>query len=274
MVARLTGTSVTRVEDPRILTGGGTYVDDLRLPGMLHAAFVRSPFPHARVLGVDVTAALTVPGVRAVITAAELAGVVADLAPVGPPDLLLPSFPALARDTVRLVGDPVALVLADSRAEAEDGAEAGGGRLRAAPAGRRRHGRRPGRTRPLPLFAELGHQRGPPLAHRYGDTDAAFAAADRVVAGPVRAAPPCQRPDGVPRRRRRPRPGDRPRSTYTATHQSPHALRLHLADVLGSRAHAGAGALRRHRGLVRPEERARPARTWPSPRRRCCWAGR
>ena len=123
MVARLTGTSVQRVEDPRILTGRGRYVDDVTLPGMLHAAFVRSPFPHARVQGIDVSEALRMPGVRAVLTASDLDGVATDLTPVGPPDLLLAPFPALARDTVRLVGDPVAVVLADSRARAEDGAE-------------------------------------------------------------------------------------------------------------------------------------------------------
>ena len=144
MVARLTGTSVQRVEDPRILTGRGRYVDDVTLPGMLHAAFVRSPFPHARVGGIDVAEALAVPGVRAVLTAADLDGVATDLTPVGPPDLLLAPFPALARDTVRLVGDPVAIVLADSRAAGRGRRRAGRGRLRPA-ARRRRHGRRAGR---------------------------------------------------------------------------------------------------------------------------------
>ncbi len=54
---RLMGTSVQRVEDPRILTGRGRYVDDLQLPGTLHAAFVRSPFPHARITGINAIAA-------------------------------------------------------------------------------------------------------------------------------------------------------------------------------------------------------------------------
>ena len=57
-MSRLTGSSVRRVEDPRILSGRGRYVDDLRLPGMLHAAFVRSPWPHADLTRVDVSACL------------------------------------------------------------------------------------------------------------------------------------------------------------------------------------------------------------------------
>ena len=69
---RYTGASIKRSEDPRILTGAGRYVDDIKLPGMLHAAFVRSPMAHARVLSVDVSAARALPGVVAVLTGAEL----------------------------------------------------------------------------------------------------------------------------------------------------------------------------------------------------------
>ena len=181
MVARLTGSSVRRVEDPRILTGRGRYVDDVTLPGMLHAAFVRSPFPHARVQGIDVSEALRMPGVRAVLTASDLDGVATDLTPVGPPDLLLAPFPALARDTVRLVGDPVAVVLADSRARAEDGAELvevdydplpGVGDMDDVLAGTT-----------AAIFPELGTNVVHRATHRYGDTDAAFAAAERVIRG-------------------------------------------------------------------------------------------
>ena len=71
---RYTGASVKRSEDPRILTGRGRYVDDIKLPGMLHAAFVRSPLAHGRVLAVDVSAARALPGVVAVLTGADLDG--------------------------------------------------------------------------------------------------------------------------------------------------------------------------------------------------------
>src|SRR5580700_10402629 len=124
---RYTGASIKRSEDPRILTGAGRYVDDIKLPGMLHAAFVRSPMAHARVLAVDVSAALALPGVVAVLTGAEL-----ETMTVPGPDALMalmrwagptPEFTLLATDKVRLVGDPVAVVIAESRYLAEDGCE-------------------------------------------------------------------------------------------------------------------------------------------------------
>ena len=66
------GTRVARVEDTRLLTGHGTFVDDITRPGMLHACFVRSPFARARINGIDTSAALALPGVRAVFTADDL----------------------------------------------------------------------------------------------------------------------------------------------------------------------------------------------------------
>src|ERR1700739_2910783 len=84
---RYTGASVRRSEDPRILTGRGRYVDDIKLPGMLHAAFVRSPLAHGRVLAVDVSAARALPGVVAVLTGADL-----DAMTVPAPDPLLALF--------------------------------------------------------------------------------------------------------------------------------------------------------------------------------------
>ncbi|MCU1373403.1 MAG: xanthine dehydrogenase, molybdenum binding subunit apoprotein, partial [Actinomycetia bacterium] len=93
-MSRLTGSSVRRVEDPRILTGRGRYVDDLRLPGMLHAAFVRSPWPHADLTHLDVSGALTVPGVVAAFTAADMEGLV--MRGGAPDGLLNPSYLPLA----------------------------------------------------------------------------------------------------------------------------------------------------------------------------------
>jgi carbon-monoxide dehydrogenase large subunit len=122
MVARLTGTSVRRVEDRRLLTGRGCFVDDVQLPRMLHAAFVRSPYPHARLAGIDVSVARAVAGVHAVLTDTDLGGVVSDLEPTAMPNLVAPSHPALARAKVRFAGEPVAVVVADSRYVAEDAA--------------------------------------------------------------------------------------------------------------------------------------------------------
>ena len=69
---RYAGNRVHRVEDARLLTGQGTFVDDIHRPGMLHACFVRSPFPRARIDGIDATEALALPGVHGVFTAADL----------------------------------------------------------------------------------------------------------------------------------------------------------------------------------------------------------
>lgn len=70
--SRYAGTRVPRVEDNRLLTGTGTYVDDVTRPGMLHACFVRSPFARAKITGIDVSAARAHPGVVAVLTAADI----------------------------------------------------------------------------------------------------------------------------------------------------------------------------------------------------------
>jgi carbon-monoxide dehydrogenase large subunit len=115
---------VARVEDARLLTGHGTYVDDVRLPGMLHACFVRSPFARAAIRGIDTGAALAAPGVRAVYTAADLNPHVKEQwhTSIGPRGPETPR-PPLADDEVRFAGDPVALVIADTLYLAEDAAE-------------------------------------------------------------------------------------------------------------------------------------------------------
>ncbi len=116
------GTRVLRTEDPRFLTTGGVYTDDLRLPGACHVHFVRSAVAHARITGVDVSAALQAPGVIAAFTGADL-----DLDEVGPP---MPAMinaqmrqPLLARDVVRFVGEPVAVVVTEHRYQGEDAAD-------------------------------------------------------------------------------------------------------------------------------------------------------
>jgi carbon-monoxide dehydrogenase large subunit len=112
------GTRVLRTEDPRLLTNGGVYTDDLRLPelaGAAHVTIVRSPIAHARITGIDTSAAAGQPGVVAVLTAADLPA---------PPEAGDPTKePLLAGDRVRYVGEPVALVLTEGRYQGEDAAE-------------------------------------------------------------------------------------------------------------------------------------------------------
>jgi carbon-monoxide dehydrogenase large subunit len=110
---------VVRTEDPRLLTAGGSYTDDLRLPeldGAVRATFVRSPVAHARITGIDAGAALASPGVVAVLTAADL-----DDIPPGSDEPI--AEPLLATDRVRYVGESVALVLTEHGSQGEDAAE-------------------------------------------------------------------------------------------------------------------------------------------------------
>jgi carbon-monoxide dehydrogenase large subunit len=181
---RYTGASIRRSEDPRILTGAGRYVDDIKLPGMLHAAFVRSPLAHARVLSVDVSAARALPGVVAALTGADLEGMT-----VPGPDALMamlggagptPEFTLLATDKVRFAGDPVAIVVAESRYLAEDGCELVEVEYEELP---------PVTTASFaldpsspPLFANLGDNIVRPHSRsEFGDVSATFDDADRVI---------------------------------------------------------------------------------------------
>ena len=119
--ARWFGTPVKRREDPRLITGSATFIDDVRIPGTLYMAFVRSPHAHAYVRSVDATAALALPGVHSVVTGEEAAG----FAPPFPPNRGYRQPPrfVLAREKVRRVGEAVAAVLAEDRYLAADAAE-------------------------------------------------------------------------------------------------------------------------------------------------------
>ncbi len=125
VVGRFTGTAIKRSEDPRILTGAGRYVDDITLPGMASAAFLRSPMAHARVVSVDASAARQLPGVLAVYTGAEMEAMVTPGGYGAAAALSAPNYlhSLLATDKVRCVGDLVALVVADCRYIAEDACE-------------------------------------------------------------------------------------------------------------------------------------------------------
>ena len=115
------GNPVRRREDPGILVGETEYYDDLKVPGLLHAAFVRSTIAHAVIEGIDTSDAETMPGVVAVYTASNL-----DVPDYHGFMMLPPTMnrPALARDRVRFVGDIVAMVVAETKAQAVDAAEA------------------------------------------------------------------------------------------------------------------------------------------------------
>ena len=125
------GQPVSRKEDPMLLRGQGRYTDDINLPGQLYAVMVRSGHAHGTITGIDTDAAKVVPGVRAVFTGADL--VAAGLGPMPSggafknrdgSDMPKPTQPPLTTDKVRFVGDPVAVVVAETWKAAKDGAEA------------------------------------------------------------------------------------------------------------------------------------------------------
>jgi carbon-monoxide dehydrogenase large subunit len=122
--------SIARVEDPRLLKGGGRYTDDIVLPGMLHGIVLRSPHAAARLGGIDTKAAASVPGVRAIYTAADLKADGVGPLPCAAPvqnrdgsDMANPPHLALADGAVRHIGDPVAFIVAETAAAARDAAE-------------------------------------------------------------------------------------------------------------------------------------------------------
>jgi carbon-monoxide dehydrogenase large subunit len=119
---KLVGQSFKRVEDPRLITGEGRYVDDVQLPRMCYAAILRSPYAHARIRHIDVSKALQTPGVVTVITGKDILGKIGPLPcaahPV--PEMKMPTHYALAVNKVYFVGHPVAVVVAEDRYLARD----------------------------------------------------------------------------------------------------------------------------------------------------------
>ena len=114
------GTPIKRREDPTLIQGKGTYTDDVALPGMLHAAFVRAGVAHGRITNVDTSEAQGMPGVVAIYTAADLE--LNDMGNAGPPVPSPESMrrPVLAKDKVRFIGEAIAMVVAETRAQAVD----------------------------------------------------------------------------------------------------------------------------------------------------------
>jgi aerobic carbon-monoxide dehydrogenase large subunit len=182
MTDRMIGTPVGRVEDPELVAGRGRFVDDIHLPGMLAACFLRSPFAHARLGAIDARAALDCPGVVAVFTHADIAAhLTTDKLTDGLPTRAFNQVVdrlVLASDEVRHVGEAVAVVIAETRYLAEDAAE----RIEV-------------EYDPLPVVADAraALEPGAPTAHEaaadnlvggfsigYGDVDAAFARAEHV----------------------------------------------------------------------------------------------
>ena len=244
MSTKYFGASVRRVEDPRLLRGNGRFVDDLKLPGLLHAALVRSPHAHARIRAVHLEAARSLAGVAGVFGCDDLGTWMKPMPSAGlPPPALAARLHPLLRDTpqlplargrVRYVGEPVAIVVARSRAEAEDAAELVEVEYEplpaivdteAAVAPEAPH-----------LFPDWADNIAVRFTHAIGDADAAIQAADVVVRERFRV----HRYTGVPLECRGlvcdPHSVDGRLTVWIAT-QFPHFVQGALADALGWPAH-------------------------------------
>jgi carbon-monoxide dehydrogenase large subunit len=231
------GQGVPRFEDPRLVRGGGRYVDDVQLPGMAYGVVLRSPHGHAELKSIDVEAAKTAPGVLAVITGKDWkAAGLGDLPSHGGlkrrdgSPMHKPRYQILAEDRVRWVGDPVAFVVADTLAEAQDAAE-----LIAV------------EYEELPIVTTTAEAAKPGSPRVYEDCpdniaftefigdkascDAGFAKAAHVVKHHFvinRVTAACMEPRGAVVHYT---PGDRRFAVYTPT-QRPHAYRAEMAGIL------------------------------------------
>lgn len=226
---RLVGSKVPRVEDRRVLTGGGTYIDDIRLPRMLHAAFLRSPVAHAEISAVDATDARAAPGVHAVFTGQDIAALTNPI-PVAMTGGSGPEFHALATDRVRFAGDLVALVVADSRQQAEDAAELVDVSYEPLPAVASCE-EALGAGAPV-LFPEIEGNVVVAESTSIGDVDAVFGGADHVVELTITQ----QRVSPAPMETRGALAAFDPSSgalTFHCNSQSPHSLRIALGATLG-----------------------------------------
>ena len=181
------GQSLKRAEDPRLITGQGSFVDDINLPGMLHVAVLRSIHAHALINSVDTAAARSSPGVAVVLTSKDIAGVLRDV-PSGDgiyddkvEHIEAPQHPVLARNKVCYVGQPVAMVAAETSYQARDALELIQVDYEMLPpvVDTIKAANEPG----IPIHEETGTNVGIRVRHSGGDLDSAFAQADRIVSG-------------------------------------------------------------------------------------------
>jgi carbon-monoxide dehydrogenase large subunit len=229
----MVGARVRRREDPRLITGRATYVDDVKLVGMCCAAFVRSPYAHAKIARVDATKARAQSGVFATYSGAEMyaAGVTASL-PVAHKmgdALKAPPHRPLAVDEVRFVGEPVAVVVANDPYAARDAAELVEVSYEELPCA---IDLRKAAAGPPYVHAELGTNVAYTIPFKFGDAQAAFSSADVVVKQTLvnqRVAPVPIEPRSMVANWDA---GMRSLTLYSST-QIPHLLRTQLSLVLG-----------------------------------------
>ena len=230
------GQGLKRLEDPRLVTGKGSFVDDFKLPGMLYAAFLRSPHAHARIRSIDASAARSLPGVLAVVTGEEIAREIGGIPPRTQQEWVMdeleaPELPILAKGKVFYVGEPVAMAVADERYLARDAVDLI--KVDYEPLAPLLDPEEAVREGSSPIHEGLSSNVTMRKYHdRQGsDLDAAFAQADRVVRGRFTV----QRLSAVPMETRGCIAHYQPREdllTVWASTQSPHHFRSEMAHLL------------------------------------------
>ena len=230
MAEKYIGKSVKRTEDPRMIQGLAHYVDDIKLPDTLHAAFLRSIYAHARISKIDTSAALKLPGVVAVYTGKDIAQKIGPV-PCGAaiPEMKVPDHRVLAINKVYWVGHPVAVVIAENKYTARDAAELIQVDYAELP--------------PVmdeeqaadPKSPVIHEQFGTNIAYKLtageGDIEAALKSADKIVKQKIlhrRLAPIAMEPRGVLARYY---PGEQELTLWTST-QIPHLARTQVAIML------------------------------------------
>jgi carbon-monoxide dehydrogenase large subunit len=230
MPNKYVGQRVKRTEDPRLIKGLAHYVDDITLPGMLHVAFVRSVYAHAKINGIDTSVALAIPGVVAIYTGADVADKIGQVPCAGAlPDLKVPDHRVLAKDKVYFMGHPIAAVVAKDRYAARDAAELVMVDYEELPVVTDVEAAAKGGT---VIHEGFGDNIAYRLTSGEGDIDAAFAAADRTVKQRVlhrRLAPIAMEPRGVLARYF---PGEEELTLWSST-QIPHLMRTQVALMIG-----------------------------------------
>ena len=228
--SELVGSRIRRKEDPRLITGSSTYVDDVRLPEILQLVFVRSMYAHARISGIDTSKASSMPGVVAIIAGKDLDEYIESLSGAPAPDPATPRAEVLATDVVRYLGQPLVAVIASTQYQARDAADEVVVDYE---------------QLPTATTIEEASKEGAPLIwagaegnvgvrwdHTQGDVESAFSKADIVVKERIRS----QKLAGVPMEGRAvlaaPDPMTRGLTIWTST-QSSHIFRPAIAKKLG-----------------------------------------
>ena len=231
MAGRFTGQSIERREDERLLRGAGTFAAANSKAGMAHAVFVRSTHAHARITRIDALDACALPGVVAVITGADvIEAMTGPMVLVGPPSLKIAPFWPLATDKVRYVGDPIAVVVAETPAIAADAAELVDVHYEPlAPVVTMDHA---AAATSAPLWDELETNVASEGVMTWGDVDAVFAAADRVVTRRYVQHRISHAPM-EPRSAIAAYDAGSGKFEYEASHKRPHPLKMTFSQLLG-----------------------------------------